>query len=78
MITDKFSIKNTPHKIGINNSLRIAIANTAMIPPNAKLPVSPINTCAGKAVVPKETNTCSNKGCHKYHQLTSIWYVHDV
>ena len=25
----------------------MAIAKTAMIPPNAKLPVSPMNTCAG-------------------------------
>ena len=45
--TEKFSAINTPHKTGINNSLRITIANTAIIPPIAKLPVSPINTFAG-------------------------------
>ena len=47
MMTLKFSIKNTPQKIGINNSLRTMIASEAMIPPKAKLPVSPIKTCAG-------------------------------
>ena len=41
---------NTPitnHSSGKSNSLRIMIANAAMIPPIARLPVSPINTCAG-------------------------------
>ena len=47
MTTDKFSTKKIPHNNGINISLRTAIANTAMIPPIVKLPVSPINTEAG-------------------------------
>ena len=38
------SIKNTPQKIGINNSFLTMIAKDAMMPPNAKLPVSPIKT----------------------------------
>ena len=28
----------------------MAMANAAMMPPNAKLPVSPMKTCAGKAL----------------------------
>ena len=42
--TLRFSIKKTPQKTGINNSFLIVMAKTAMIPPSAKLPVSPINT----------------------------------
>ena len=49
-MTDKFSIKKIPQRMGISNSLWIIIANTAMIPPMVKLPVSPINTWAGKAL----------------------------
>ena len=45
--TLRFSIKKTPQKTGINNSFLIVMAKTAMIPPRAKLPVSPINTLAG-------------------------------
>ena len=43
-MTDTFSIKKIPQMIGINNSLRIVMAKTAIIPPIAKLPVSPIKT----------------------------------
>ena len=50
MITDAFSITNIPARMGNNNSLRINNATTAMIAPMVKLPVSPINTCAGKAL----------------------------
>ena len=34
-------------RIGISNSLWMMMANTAIIPPIVRLPVSPINTCAG-------------------------------
>ena len=46
-ITDRFSTRNTPQRIGISNSLWMMMANTAIIPPIVRLPVSPINTCAG-------------------------------
>ena len=46
-MTDRLSTKKIPHRIGSSSSLRISSANTAMIPPMARLPVSPINTCAG-------------------------------
>ena len=46
-MTDIFSTKKIPQRIGINNSLRMMIAKTAIIPPKVKLPVSPINTWAG-------------------------------
>ena len=36
--------------MGINNSFLTIIASAAIIPPNARLPVSPIKTCAGKAL----------------------------
>ena len=32
----------------MSSSLWMAIENTAMIPPSVRLPVSPMNTCAGK------------------------------
>ena len=31
----------------MSNSLRMRMANTAISPPSVRLPVSPINTCAG-------------------------------
>ena len=34
-------------KLSGGQKQRISSANTAMIPPMARLPVSPINTCAG-------------------------------
>ena len=40
-------MKKTPQRIGINNSFLIIMDNTAIIAPIDKLPVSPINTCAG-------------------------------
>ena len=43
-MTLKFSIRNTPQKIGIISSLRTMMANDAMMPPKARLPVSPIKT----------------------------------
>ena len=36
--------------MGINSSLCIIIANTAMIPPKVRLPVSPMKTWAGYAL----------------------------
>ena len=54
------------HNTGNNISFLTEIANTAMIPPMVKLPVSPINTDAGyelyhknptKAPANAETNT---------------------
>lgn len=43
-------MKKSPHKIGKNHSIRKKIANIAMIPPNIKLPESPMNIFAGKAL----------------------------
>ena len=65
MITDKFSIKKIPQRIGINNSFLMAIAKTAMMPPNAKLPVSPINTCAGKELYHKKPTHAPTKALIK-------------
>ena len=46
----KTTTRNTPQRIGISNSLCMIMANTAMMPPIVKLPVSPMNTCAGYAL----------------------------
>ena len=45
--TDRFSTRNIPHSIGIKSSFLIIIANTAIMPPSARLPVSPMKTWAG-------------------------------
>ena len=45
--TERFSTRKIPQSIGMSNSFRVAIANTAIIPPMVKLPVSPIKTWAG-------------------------------
>ena len=47
MITDSASKRNTPHRIGINNSFLMSIEITAIKPPTVRLPVSPIKTDAG-------------------------------
>ncbi len=41
-IDDYLKIKNTKQKIGIINSLRTMNESDAIIPPSARLPVSPI------------------------------------
>ena len=64
-MTDIFSIKKTPQRIGISNSFRIEIANTAIIPPRAKLPVSPINTWAGKELYHKNPTQAPTKAAIK-------------
>ena len=46
-------MRKTPQKTGINNSFLIAIAKTAIIPPKAKLPVSPMKTFAGNELYHK-------------------------
>ncbi len=49
-MTDRFSTKKMPHRIGINSSLRTIRETVAITPPSMRLPVSPINTVAGKAL----------------------------
>ena len=64
--------------MGIKSSFRTAKANTAMIPPSVKLPVSPIKTWAGYALYHKETETGTDKSRTKNYQLTEVGDVHDV
>ena len=52
-----FSIRKIPHNTGINNSFLKIIAKTAITPPNIKLPVSPIKTCAGYVLYQKNPIT---------------------
>ena len=62
--------------MGINNSLRMAMAKTAMIPPMVRLPVSPMNTCAGKEL-PKESDG-GTINARKHQHLTCSGDIHDI
>ena len=47
--------------MGISSSFLIKIEKTAMILPNAKLPVSPMKTCAGKELYHKKPMQAAKK-----------------
>lgn len=54
------------------------MANTAISPPIVRLPVSPMNTCAGKALYHKKPTKGSNEGTDKDYQFLTSWNIHDI
>ena len=56
MIDDSVSSTNTPPITASDNSCLVSIAIEASVAPNAKLPVSPINTLAGCVLYTKKPN----------------------
>ena len=60
-MTDRFSIRKIPHRIGINSSFLTIIANTAIKAPMVKLPVSPIKMLAGKELYHKKPTKAPTK-----------------
>ena len=54
------------------------MASAAIIPPSVRLPVSPMNTCAGYALYHKKANACTDHGTDENRQLAQVRDVHDV
>ena len=65
------SHKNTPHINGSMSSLCIITADTAMIPPMVRLPVSPMKTCAGYELYHKNPIKAPMKA-HKNTTISSL------
>jgi len=64
-----------PAENGYHYLLADYIAKTAIIPPSARLPVSPINTWQ-VGIVPEKTYTSPDKCCNVNGQLTCFGDIH--
>ena len=61
MITDRLSIRKMPHSTGSSSSLRMSTALTPITPPIVRLPVSPMNTWAGKVLYHRNPSSAPTK-----------------
>ncbi len=71
-------MKNMAHNKGIRSSLRMSMANTAIMPPMAsEYGIAHEHLCR-KSIIPQEADKSTDEGGHIYHKLFTARDIHDV